>query len=396
MRKLSETIKDKTRFFRIALASILLISLQLSGHAWEAPFFEFAGPDYVPAATGKTIKRKAPDGKPAHIDASKGKFFAYIEIKWTRAPRADCYEVYRRVKGIGDNWSMIKEIRSSGTLQILDKTALEGVEYEYQVRVVEFDKCTKNKIEIETREDSGFRKARSLKTPQATASGIVDVGYAAIFWMGVPKADRYHLQVLQGKASYLTPKNDETLPVVVDRLNRVVIDTVIKETYYYFDLPEPAEDVVSYWRVRAENELERSDYSEFKLLRPLQESIDLHERKNGEAIVESNCFSTRQKLIMLHTNSGIFINSTINSHKNESLVIFTDKPQTMAITVFDRFGGMVYQTNNLKTSAGDCVVAWDGSYGNAKAPAGSYTCLISVNSKEGKVANLAGSVRIVE
>jgi hypothetical protein len=422
----------KSCFLKIALALILSASFHLLGDAKNGQYTELADSSSLSVVLALVNNRRGRviGGVPVDIDASKGKYFDYVEVTWAKVPRADYYEVYRRIKGSGKEWEMIKEVRNCENRQILDATALEGVEYEYQVRVVEFDKRTKKKISVELREDFGYRKTKSetLPKPSFVVSDILNGEVASIYWIATNKATSYRLQVLKGNSSYITPGNEETLPVTIDRLTHIALDVETKETSYHFVLPDTSENVVYYCRVSAENDLERSGFTELKLIRTLPEPIDASvpnykelKRNSPEnarridnlianiPIDESReqttenyvdlfgkCFPSQDKLIKLSTDPEIFINSSLDSRKNENLVIFTTKTQIMTIKIVDFLGQVVYQNGNLEAPAQECTIAWNGKFGNRKAPIGTYTYFISATSEDGKPVFLAGNAQLVE
>lgn len=262
----------------------VLITVVILVCAFITPVFAMSGVDQKitpPPAHETYASLNAVDifELPGDIYISKGKYYQYVELKWKGHPDANCYQVYRKVAGTEDRWELI-EIIENGNTQLHDNGAVPGVVYEYEVRALKLNKWTKKEISLEKWRDSGYRKTKTLdKTDQVKV--IWDNNRGELEWSSVPRADYYRLQIVCGASSEIS--EEEQGYVIVDNLDNLLVDRYIKDTIYHFEQPNLSPNAVCYFRVRAENDMEISDYTNFTPVFSPFESV-LHEQDiNGSS-----------------------------------------------------------------------------------------------------------------
>ncbi len=107
---------------------------------------------------------------------------------------------------------------------------------------------------------------------------------------------------------------------------------------------------------------------------------------------EIGCEDTICKPITIHEEYWIYVPNTFTPDGDEFNTRF--KPVTvnitqMEVTIFDRWGLLVFQSNDLRWE-------WDGTYENLTVPDGTYTYKISYVTKQGIEDKLVGHVNVLK
>lgn len=218
----------------------------------------------VNRAVGQVMPHVAGEEPSDTLTVSKGLYYLYVLLNWIKHPEGTHYEFYRRPANTDEEWEKIYDATQQDNPQLKDQQAEPGVLYEYEVRVFKFDAKTKEMILLGNQRDTGFRKTNTLDTPAAFNPGDPP-GQSVIRWASVARAEFYHLQVVSGHTTTTAREGQYTM--LIDEINEVLIDEVVRDTQFTIDWRHIPSDAVCYWRVRAENDREVSEFTEFRHLR---------------------------------------------------------------------------------------------------------------------------------
>ncbi|MVT41518.1 T9SS type B sorting domain-containing protein [Chitinophaga oryziterrae] len=107
----------------------------------------------------------------------------------------------------------------------------------------------------------------------------------------------------------------------------------------------------------------------------------------------NGCKATAQVDLQVNNNCGDYLLPTAFTPNGDGLndlfhVVTYNIPKTFSMQVFNRYGGIVFASNDI--SAG-----WDGTLKGNPAPDGTYVYVILINTSDGKVINKKGTVLLI-
>jgi gliding motility-associated-like protein len=106
----------------------------------------------------------------------------------------------------------------------------------------------------------------------------------------------------------------------------------------------------------------------------------------------SGCTATDSILVIVEQNCGqVFVPTAFSPNgdgQNDILLIKGDCIQTIDFKIYDRWGNIVFQTQNMSQG-------WDGTYMGKPMQAGTYTYSITVLTNNGNTASKKGSISLV-
>jgi gliding motility-associated-like protein len=107
----------------------------------------------------------------------------------------------------------------------------------------------------------------------------------------------------------------------------------------------------------------------------------------------NGCKATAQVNLQVNNNCGDYMLPTAFTPNGDGLndlfrVVTYNVPKTFNMQVFNRYGGIVFASNDIS-------VGWDGTIKGTPAPDGTYVYVILINTSDGKVISKKGTVVLI-
>lgn len=374
--------------------------------------------------------------------ASKGLHSDFIEIRLSPVKNAIRYDVYRRIRGSGQDWGRpVRSFCPQENLQWYDSAPEIGTKYEYQFRVITTGPAGQKERVEKTIEDYGYK--RDCKKAEApTPEPVARFGPShSVFlsWQPTPgdEGDYFRIQVFEVQSEILLDSSG--ISILHDRISSLVINTKAYDTQVELKLHYFQPNKSYYWRVRAENENFAFPYSDLVLLRipdynnnlPLRLELNENQKKTGFgkyyfeitqrpalsfgnrnnnerkgspgslkkrkglscSTITAQEDSSNETFIISrdYDNSCTFLPKDIGlEQKEKRLMLFFSSPVLIdQVLILDEWGKVMYFEKAHSTIPEEQFILWNLSTEGQPAPPGNYYYFIQYREKKNGLTQTA-------